>query len=71
MFALLPRLQCVSDRKTFGRRLYVDDGMLSLDPDWQLRTIDRIKIEQVPLIIVRNGAINGTEISRVKNWRPT
>ena len=58
----------MTGRKTFLRRLYVDDGMLRLDPGWQERTIRRIKIDRVPLILIQDFALNGTEISRFRNW---
>ncbi|MEM7353398.1 MAG: hypothetical protein AAF657_21560 [Acidobacteriota bacterium] len=67
-FPYCPGLNVVTQRKTFMRRLYVDDGMLRLDPFWQQRMIARIETEQVPLIIIQDWAINRTEISRFQNW---
>ncbi len=58
----------MTDRGTFARRLYVDDSILIKDPGWQQRMIERIKAERPPLIIVHDGAINRTEISRFSNW---
>ncbi len=67
-FPYCPGVNVMTGRRTFTRRLYFDDGMLKLEPDWQQRTIDRIKTNRVPLIIIRDWAPNGTEISRFKNW---
>ncbi len=67
-FPFCPGFNVMTGRTTFARRLYVDDGMLRLEPEWQQRMIQRIKIEKVPLIIIQVWAPNGTEISRFRNW---
>ncbi len=63
-----PGINVMTDRRTILRRLYLDDGMLTLEPDWQQRITEQIDFERVPLIIVRDWAPNRTEISRFKNW---
>ena len=63
-----PGFNVMTQRKTFMRRLYVDDSVLILDPGWQPRMIARSEAEQVPLIIIQDWAVNKTEISRFKNW---
>ena len=63
-----PGFNVMTQRRTFLRRLYVDDAMLKLEPRWQERTIARIQDERVPLIIIQDWAVNGTQISRFKNW---
>ncbi len=67
-FPYCPGFNVVTRRPTFMRRLYVDDGMLILEPGWQQRTIEWIEIGQAPLIIIQDWAPNGTDISRFKNW---
>ncbi len=63
-----PGFNVMTRRRTFIRRLYVDDAIPTLDPGWQLRTIVWSEAERVPLIIIQDIAVNGTEISRFKNW---
>ncbi len=67
-FPYCPGFNVVTNRRTFLRRLYVDDSLLITDPGWQRRTVEAIRIERPPLVIVHNAAINRTEISRFKNW---
>ncbi len=67
-FPYCPGFNVMTRRKTFTRRLYFDDAMLILERDWQQRAILWIELERVPLIVIRDWAPNGTEISRFKNW---
>ncbi len=63
-----PGFNVITGRRTILRRLYLDDGMLTMEPDWQQRITEQIDFERVPLIVVRDWAPNRTEISRFKNW---
>ena len=67
-FPYCPGFNVMTNRGTFAKRLYVDDALLTRDPGWQQRMIERIKEKQPPLIIIQNWAINRTEISRFPNW---
>lgn len=67
-FPYCPGFNVMTNRRTFMRRLYVDDSLLVMDPGWQQRMIDQIETEKPALVIIRDWAANGTDISRFQNW---
>ncbi len=65
-FPFGPGWNVMTNRRTFGYSLYADDGLIA--SPWQRKTIAGIESKRPPVIIVDNWPINGTEISRFKNW---
>ncbi len=65
-FPFGPGWNVMTDRRTSMRALYVDDSLMT--SGWQQEMIESIKKDQPPVIIVDNWPVNGTEISRFKNW---
>ncbi len=65
-FPFGPGWNVMTDRPTFLPTLYVDDSQMA--SHWQKLTIAGIEREKPPLILIDNWPINGTEISRFKNW---
>lgn len=70
-FPFAPGINFMTNRRTCIRELYVDDSLLVSDPGWQARTIARIEKHQPPVILISDWALNGTEISRFRNWATT
>ncbi len=64
-FPFGPGWNVMTDRKTFLYSLYVDD---TISADWQPKIVEKIRTERPPVILIDNWQINGTEISRFKNW---
>jgi hypothetical protein len=65
-FPYSPGFNVMSDRATCMYRLYVDDSVLGTS--WIDSAIERIRDQKPAVVIINNRAINGTEISRFRNW---
>lgn len=58
----------MSERRMLLPEFYADDSFLTRNPDWLPRAIRTTREARPPVVIVKDWAINGTEISRFKNW---
>jgi hypothetical protein len=58
----------MADRPTFQKHLYVDDSFLIVNPWWLKQMQEDIEQKKPKMILISDWAINGTEISRFKNW---
>jgi hypothetical protein len=67
-FPYCPGINFITGRPTFQRRPYVDDEILRAQPSWIREMREQIETRPPKVIIVWNWAINGTEISRFRNW---
>ncbi|WP_298369910.1 hypothetical protein [Azospirillum sp.] len=63
-----PGIAFLTERRMLLREHYVDDSLLVTDPGWVGRTIALTETERPPLVITFDWAMNGTELSRVRNW---
>ncbi|MBT4738812.1 MAG: hypothetical protein HOH20_03290 [Rhodospirillaceae bacterium] len=63
-----PGFAFMSERRMLFKNFYVDDSMLVLDPNWIPDAIELTRDVRPPVVVVLDWAINGTEISRFKNW---
>ncbi|MCB2108712.1 MAG: hypothetical protein KDE14_13475 [Rhodobacteraceae bacterium] len=63
-----PGIAFMSERHMLLDRFFVDDSILTREPDWLTNAIAKTRAERPPVVIVMNWAINGTEFSRFKNW---
>ncbi|MCX7114102.1 MAG: hypothetical protein NTX45_29340 [Proteobacteria bacterium] len=67
-FPYCPGINFIADRPTFQHSFYVDDSVLNTDPSWLEKMRQDIAINKPKVIVISDWAINGTEISRFKNW---
>ncbi len=65
-FPFGPGWNVMTNRRTFAILLYVDDSKMA--SGWQQKMVESIRRELPPVIIIDNWPVNGTEISRFKNW---
>lgn len=65
-FPFGPGWNVITDRWTSMYTLYVDDSMLRTGI--QERIIKQIETQRPPVILIDDWPVNGTEISRFKNW---
>ncbi|SMH41041.1 hypothetical protein [Azospirillum agricola] len=63
-----PGIAFLAERRMLLREHYVDDSLLVTDPGWIERTIALTEAARPPLVITFDWAMNGTELSRVRNW---
>lgn len=63
-----PGVAFMTGRRMLLRDWYVDDSLLITDPGWIDRAIAQTRNVRPPVVIVGNAGINGTEISRFRNW---
>ncbi|MEI7869565.1 MAG: hypothetical protein WCI11_16875 [Candidatus Methylumidiphilus sp.] len=67
-FPYCPGFNFIADRPTFQHSFYVDDSVLNSDPSWLEQMRQDIAIKKPKVIVISDWAINGTEISRFRNW---
>ena len=67
-FPYCPGINFIADRPTFQHSLYADDGFLISEPWWLDKMRLDIAIRKPKVILINDWAINGTEISRFRNW---
>lgn len=67
-FPYCPGLNVIADRPSFARRLYVDNTVPRIEPDWQARTIAQIERFRPPMIVIHDWAPNRSEASRFRIW---
>ncbi|MDX2223552.1 MAG: hypothetical protein SFV21_12430 [Rhodospirillaceae bacterium] len=65
-----PGVAFMTERRMLLRHFFVDDSFPTREPDWLAHAIELTRRERPPVVIVMDWAINGTEISRFKNWAP-
>jgi hypothetical protein len=63
-----PGIAFMTGRRMLFGEFYVDDSLMLVDPGWIERAIGRTREARPPVVIVLDWAINGTEISRFRNW---
>jgi hypothetical protein len=63
-----PGLAFLAERRMLLREQYVDDSLLVTDPGWIERSIALTDAERPPVVVTFDWALNGTELSRVRNW---
>ncbi len=63
-----PGIAFLTERRMLLREHYVDDSLLVTDPGWIERTIALTDEARPPVVITFDWAMNGTELSRVRNW---
>lgn len=63
-----PGLAFLTERRMLLREHYVDDSLLVTDPGWIERSIALTDAERPPVVVTFDWALNGTELSRVRNW---
>ncbi len=63
-----PGIAFLTERRMLLREHYVDDSLLVTDPGWIDRAIAQTEAERPPVVITFDWAMNGTELSRVRNW---
>lgn len=63
-----PGIAFLTERRLLLREHYVDDSLLVTDPGWIGRTIDLTAAARPPVVVTFDWAMNGTELSRVRNW---
>ena len=66
-FPFCPGINFMTDRKTYMKGLYFDDGLLR-KKNWQNNTIREMKKKKPAIVMYSDMAINKTEISRFSNW---
>ena len=67
-FPYCPGINFIADRPTFQHSLYADDGFLISEPWWLEKMRQDIAIKKPKVIVIHDWDINGTEISRFRNW---
>lgn len=67
-FPYSPGINFMTDRPTFQKKLYVDDSILITQPHWLEEMQQEIEEKKPKMIMISDWAINGTEISRFRNW---
>lgn len=63
-----PGIAFLAERRLLLKEHYVDDSLLVTDPGWIERTIALTEAERPPVVVTFDWAMNGTELSRVRNW---
>lgn len=63
-----PGIAFMTERRMFFGNFYADDSFLTRAPNWLPDAINRTRAERPPVVIISDWALNGTEISRFKNW---
>jgi len=63
-----PGIAFMTQRQMMFNDFYVDDSFLVREPDWLPGAIQKTRDQRPPVVIVFNTALNGTKISRFKNW---
>lgn len=63
-----PGLAFLTERRMLLREHYVDDSLLVTDPGWIERSIALTDAERPPVVVTFDWPLNGTELSRVRNW---
>ncbi len=63
-----PGYPFMAGRRLLFKHYYVDDAFLVHTPNWIADAIQLTEAEQPPIVIVLDWAVNGTEISRFRNW---
>ena len=67
-FPYCPGINFLADRPTFQKSFYIDDAVLNNDPLWLEQMRQDIATRKPKVIVINDWNINGTEISRFRNW---
>jgi uncharacterized membrane protein len=65
-----PGVAFMTERRMLLRHFFVDDSFPAREPGWLAQAIETTRREKPPVVIVMDWAVNGTEISRFRNWAP-
>lgn len=63
-----PGVAFMTGRRMLLRDFYADDSFLVTDPGWLARTIAQTEKARTPVVVIFDGAVNGTDISRFPVW---
>jgi hypothetical protein len=63
-----PGVAFMTERRMLLPEFYVDESFLTRRPEWLPAAIEATQTARPPVVIVMDWAINGSEISRFKNW---
>jgi hypothetical protein len=67
-FPYAPGINVLAGRPTFLKRVYCDDSYRLIFPAWQEETVRQIVEKRPAVILISDMALNGTEVSRFRNW---
>ena len=67
-FPYCPGINFIADRPTFLHSFYIDDSAVKSGPSELQHMRQEIAIKKPKVIVITDWAINGTEISRFRNW---